>query len=165
MTTTATYTVVGMPCGPCVSSVSEEVGAIRGVEQVAVDLEAAAGGGGRGMRIVRTEEELAGNLETAQAEALAERLADIELDAEIRDRGWAVVKVRRRATRSSTIGNTWLRPASSRCRCSRPVRKGSSAASCNAATTRGCACPRSGAARSESASGRPSCPARMGGSP
>ena len=34
-------------------------------------IKAAAGGGGRGMRIVRTEEELAGNLETAQAEALA----------------------------------------------------------------------------------------------
>jgi len=36
-----------------------------------VIIKAAAGGGGRGMRIVRSEEELAGNLETAQAEALA----------------------------------------------------------------------------------------------
>ena len=36
-----------------------------------VIIKAAAGGGGRGMRIVRTEEELAGQLEMAQAEALA----------------------------------------------------------------------------------------------
>ncbi|HQU82549.1 MAG TPA: acetyl-CoA carboxylase biotin carboxylase subunit [Pyrinomonadaceae bacterium] len=36
-----------------------------------VIIKAAAGGGGRGMRIVRKEEELAGQLETAQAEALA----------------------------------------------------------------------------------------------
>src|SRR5687767_10753594 len=34
-------------------------------------IKAAAGGGGRGMRIVRSEDELAGNLETAQSEALA----------------------------------------------------------------------------------------------
>ena len=34
-------------------------------------IKAAAGGGGRGMRVVRKEEELAGSLETAQAEALA----------------------------------------------------------------------------------------------
>ena len=36
-----------------------------------VIIKAAAGGGGRGMRIVRSESELAGQLETAQAEALA----------------------------------------------------------------------------------------------
>ncbi len=36
-----------------------------------VIIKAAAGGGGRGMRIVRSEDELASNLETAQAEALA----------------------------------------------------------------------------------------------
>jgi acetyl-CoA carboxylase biotin carboxylase subunit len=36
-----------------------------------VIIKAAAGGGGRGMRIVRSEEELVGQLETAQAEALA----------------------------------------------------------------------------------------------
>src|SRR5688572_22096807 len=36
-----------------------------------VIIKAAAGGGGRGMRIVRSEDELAANLETAQAEALA----------------------------------------------------------------------------------------------
>ena len=38
MSQTSTYTVVGMTCGHCVSSVSEEVGGIAGVEQVAVDL-------------------------------------------------------------------------------------------------------------------------------
>ena len=38
MSQTSSYTVVGMTCGHCVSSVSEEVGAIPGVEQVAVDL-------------------------------------------------------------------------------------------------------------------------------
>src|SRR5512140_3733803 len=36
-----------------------------------VIIKAAAGGGGRGMRIVRKEEELANGLETAQSEALA----------------------------------------------------------------------------------------------
>ena len=36
-----------------------------------VIIKASAGGGGRGMRIVRSEQELAGHLETAQAEALA----------------------------------------------------------------------------------------------
>jgi copper ion binding protein len=38
MSQTSTYTVVGMTCGHCVASVSEEVGAIAGVEQVDVDL-------------------------------------------------------------------------------------------------------------------------------
>lgn len=33
-----TYRVAGMTCGHCVSSVSEEVGAIDGVRSVAVDL-------------------------------------------------------------------------------------------------------------------------------
>jgi copper chaperone CopZ len=33
-----TYTVSGMTCGHCVSSVSAEVGAIDGVNSVAVDL-------------------------------------------------------------------------------------------------------------------------------
>jgi copper chaperone len=35
---TSTYTVTGMTCGHCVSAVSEEVGALPGVTEVAVDL-------------------------------------------------------------------------------------------------------------------------------
>ncbi|GLZ14157.1 hypothetical protein Acsp04_43920 [Actinomadura sp. NBRC 104425] len=35
---TATYTVTGMTCGHCVSSVKEEVGEIAGVTAVDVDL-------------------------------------------------------------------------------------------------------------------------------
>jgi copper chaperone len=40
--TTASYTVVGMTCGHCVSAVTEEVGQVPGVTGVEVDL---AGGG------------------------------------------------------------------------------------------------------------------------
>jgi len=36
--TTATYTVKGMTCGHCVSSVKEEVGEVAGVTNVEVDL-------------------------------------------------------------------------------------------------------------------------------
>jgi len=36
--TTSSYTVTGMTCSHCVASVSEEVGAIEGVTDVAVDL-------------------------------------------------------------------------------------------------------------------------------
>ena len=39
---TATYTVVGMTCGHCVNSVTEEVSQVPGVTDVEVDL---AGGG------------------------------------------------------------------------------------------------------------------------
>ncbi|NUR88716.1 MAG: heavy-metal-associated domain-containing protein [Nonomuraea sp.] len=35
---TATYTVTGMTCGHCVSSVKEEVGEVAGVTSVDVDL-------------------------------------------------------------------------------------------------------------------------------
>jgi copper ion binding protein len=35
---TRTYTVTGMTCQHCVSSVTEEVGAVRGVSTVEVDL-------------------------------------------------------------------------------------------------------------------------------
>ncbi|GAA3235682.1 heavy-metal-associated domain-containing protein [Nonomuraea helvata] len=35
---TATYTVTGMTCGHCVSSVKEEVGEVAGVTSVEVDL-------------------------------------------------------------------------------------------------------------------------------
>jgi copper chaperone len=37
-TITAEYTVSGMTCGHCVSSVTEEVGALDGVRSVEVDL-------------------------------------------------------------------------------------------------------------------------------
>ena len=37
--TTSTYTVTGMTCGHCVASVSEEIGELVGVEDVAVALE------------------------------------------------------------------------------------------------------------------------------
>jgi copper chaperone CopZ len=39
MSTTATYTVSGMTCGHCVSSVSGEISKLPGVEKVDVDLE------------------------------------------------------------------------------------------------------------------------------
>jgi len=35
---TSTYTVVGMTCGHCVSSVTEEVSAVPGVKEVSVEL-------------------------------------------------------------------------------------------------------------------------------
>ncbi len=40
--TTAVYTVSGMTCGHCVKSVTEEVGAIDGVQKVDVVLETGA---------------------------------------------------------------------------------------------------------------------------
>ncbi|MFI9508752.1 heavy-metal-associated domain-containing protein [Nocardia sp. NPDC052566] len=39
---TATYTVTGMTCGHCVSSVKEEIGKIDGVTSVDVDLASGA---------------------------------------------------------------------------------------------------------------------------
>ena len=42
MSTTATYTVSGMTCGHCVSSVTEEVTSIPGVTDVQVDLKSGA---------------------------------------------------------------------------------------------------------------------------
>jgi copper chaperone CopZ len=40
MSVTATYTVVGMTCGHCVSSVTAELSALPGVVEVQVDLAA-----------------------------------------------------------------------------------------------------------------------------
>ena len=40
--TTTTYTVQGMTCGHCVSSVSSEIGALPGVTDVDVDLASGA---------------------------------------------------------------------------------------------------------------------------
>jgi len=42
MSTTSTYAVAGMTCGHCVSAVTEEVNALPGVTNVAVDLVAGA---------------------------------------------------------------------------------------------------------------------------
>jgi copper chaperone CopZ len=42
MTTTTTYTVVGMTCGHCVGAVTEEVSSVPGITGVEVDL--ASGG-------------------------------------------------------------------------------------------------------------------------
>ena len=42
MSTTQTFTVTGMTCGHCVSSVQEEVSEIAGVESVDVTLETGA---------------------------------------------------------------------------------------------------------------------------
>ena len=42
MSSTATYTVSGMTCGHCVSSVAEEVASIPGVTDVQVDLASGA---------------------------------------------------------------------------------------------------------------------------
>jgi copper chaperone len=38
MSTSQTYAVSGLTCGHCVSSVTEEIMALRGVREVAVDL-------------------------------------------------------------------------------------------------------------------------------
>ena len=43
MSETTTWTVIGMTCGHCVASVTEEVQEISGVQDVAVDLLAALG--------------------------------------------------------------------------------------------------------------------------
>jgi copper chaperone len=42
MSTTSTYAVAGMTCGHCVSAVTEEISALPGVTNVAVDLAAGA---------------------------------------------------------------------------------------------------------------------------
>ncbi|WNB86997.1 cation transporter [Cellulomonas sp. ATA003] len=52
--TTTTYNVAGMTCGHCVSSVTEEVGKLPGVQNVEVDLVA----GGRSKVTVSSDVEL-----------------------------------------------------------------------------------------------------------
>ena len=42
MSQTSSYTVSGMTCGHCVASVTEEIEAIPGVQEVAVDLASGA---------------------------------------------------------------------------------------------------------------------------
>lgn len=59
--TTSTYTVKGMTCGHCVSSVKEEVGEVPGVTGVDVDLESG-----------RLTVHSSGAIETAQVKAAVE---------------------------------------------------------------------------------------------
>jgi acetyl-CoA carboxylase biotin carboxylase subunit len=69
-----TMTAAGVPILPgSPDPIESTEEAIKLVEKIGypVIIKAAAGGGGRGMRIVRREEELANGLETAQSEALA----------------------------------------------------------------------------------------------
>lgn len=40
--TTSQYTVIGMSCEHCVASVTEEVGAVEGVDSLSVDLDSGA---------------------------------------------------------------------------------------------------------------------------
>jgi len=69
-----TMAAAGVPILPGspepIESAAEALALIREIG-FPVIIKAAAGGGGRGMRIVRSEDELETNLETAQAEALA----------------------------------------------------------------------------------------------
>src|SRR6187397_1555632 len=69
-----TMTAAGVPILPGspdpIDSAEEAMKLVREIG-FPVIIKAAAGGGGRGMRIVRKEEELANGLETAQSEALA----------------------------------------------------------------------------------------------
>ena len=60
-----------LPGSPDPIESAQEAAAIAREIGFPIIIKAAAGGGGRGMRIVRTEQELLGQLETAQAEALA----------------------------------------------------------------------------------------------
>ncbi|GAA1282591.1 hypothetical protein Psi02_31710 [Planotetraspora silvatica] len=61
--TTATFTVKGMTCGHCVSSVKEEVGEVAGVAGVQVDL-------ATGLMTVESESPIdAARISTAVAEA------------------------------------------------------------------------------------------------
>jgi len=63
MSVTTEYVVTGMTCQHCVSSVSEEVGAVSGVTDVRVDLES-------GQLIVTSDEEIPfESIETAVDEA------------------------------------------------------------------------------------------------
>lgn len=63
MSATSTYTVTGMTCGHCVSSVTEEVQGIPGVEGVQVELESGA------VTITSTDQVDASAVRTAVEEA------------------------------------------------------------------------------------------------
>lgn len=63
MSTTSTWTVVGMTCGHCVASVTEELEALDGVDRVDVDLASGA------VQITSTEPLDRAAVEAAVAEA------------------------------------------------------------------------------------------------
>ncbi|PZG14776.1 cation-transporting ATPase [Spongiactinospora gelatinilytica] len=65
---TATYTVTGMTCGHCVSSVKEEVGEVPGVAEVEVDLDS-------GLLTVRSESPVDGAAITAAVKEAGYRVA------------------------------------------------------------------------------------------
>jgi copper chaperone len=67
---TATYHVTGMTCGHCVSSVSEEVGAVPGVTAVQVDLAS-------GLLTVETETPVDAALIEAAVKEAGYALADV----------------------------------------------------------------------------------------
>ena len=74
MSSTNTWTVTGMTCGHCVASVTEEVGALEGVGDVAVEVVE----GGASLVTVTgardlTDEEVAAALEEAGGYALVGR--------------------------------------------------------------------------------------------
>lgn len=72
--TISTYTVTGMTCGHCVSSVTEEVGNLAGVQRVEVDLVA---GGESAIKVTSTQalavDEIRGAVNEAGYELLGSR--------------------------------------------------------------------------------------------
>jgi copper chaperone len=67
--TASTYTVTGMTCSHCVASVTEEIGALDGVTDVAVDLPT-------GAVTVTSERELDAEQVRAAVEEAGYRIAD-----------------------------------------------------------------------------------------
>ena len=68
MSTTSTYTVVGMTCGHCVASVTEEVSEVAGVTAVDVDLDS-------GVLTVTSDEAIAPDLVRAAVDEAGYSLA------------------------------------------------------------------------------------------
>ena len=68
MSTTSTYTVVGMTCGHCVASVTEEVSEVAGVTAVDVDLDS-------GVLTVTSDEAIAADLVRAAVDEAGYSLA------------------------------------------------------------------------------------------
>jgi copper chaperone CopZ len=72
MSTVTTYGVTGMTCGHCVAAVTEEVSALPGVQDVAVDLVE----GGTSAVHVRSEQELSTEQVRAAVDEAGYTLAD-----------------------------------------------------------------------------------------